>query len=405
MRRIASIVLLASLTTSVSADPPRTAASKARSIDTFSAKLHGRVGTVTGNLIYSPASIAIALAMTREGATGETAKQMDTVLGANAGSEAKALGKLWRSAPSKRAPGARTPPELAIANRLYGDKGTAFVKRFIDVTRDDYGAPLESVDFRKHSEDARLAINKWVEQQTKTRIKDLLQRGVVNDATRLVLVNAIYLKAEWETPFEKSATKPAKFAVEGGPSKDVPTMHGVVGAKWGTHAGARVLDLPYVSDASGPRLSMMVVVPDKAKLAAVEAMYAKEGLAGFVKAASNSGQVDVALPKWKVGTDFVLNQKLADMGMPRAFEEGKADFGGMTTTERLHISKVIHKAWIEVDEKGTEAAAATAVVMTNDSEAPSAPFVFKVDRSFVFLIHDQNGTVLFAGRVADPSKS
>ncbi len=401
MRRLTSLVLLSAMTVGAAADP-KPAATPPRSIDQFGAKLHAQVGKKQGNLIFSPASIAIALAMTREGATGVTAKEMDETLGKTTGGDAKALLKALQSSPKVGKPGEAMPPELALANRLFGDGKTPFVKRFLDVTRDDYGAPIEAVDFGK-SEAARTLINKWVEKQTRDKIKDLIAPGIVNERTRLVLVNAIYLKAQWVASFHEAATKPAKFTLADGSKKDVPTMHTEASAKLGSYAGARTLDLPYNAVAGGPRLSMLIVVPDKAKLAAIEATYAKEGLAGFLKATNTQSEVNVALPKFKFGSDFSLGDALQAMGMKRAFTEGVAEFDGMTTAQRLHISKVIHKAFIAVDEKGTEASAATAVIMGDDGATKARAFF--VDRSFAFFIHDENGTVLFGGRVFDPSQS
>jgi serpin B len=392
---LTSLLVLASLTVGAGANP------KPRAIDKFASNLHAEVGKTKGNLIYSPASVAVALAMTREGATGETAKQMDAVLGKDAGVDAKAIRLAFKSSPTadKDAPKA---PELAIANRLFGDAKSTWEKKFLAVTGNDYGAPIESVDFRGKPDAARLKINKWVEDQTKGRIKDLLEKGVIEPLTRLVLVNAIYLKAQWVSQFMPHLTKPKDFAIAGGTTKQVPTMHGVVHAGLGKYAGGRIIDLPYHSAPNGPQLAMMVVVPDTGKLEAIEAAYAKEGLLPFMKAIATHGEADVAMPKFKVGSQFSLNEVLGKMGMPRAFDSTRAEFDGMTKDERLHIAHVIHKAWIEVDEKGTEAAAATAVVMNSESARPK-PVPFKIDRSFAFFIHDERGTVLFGGRVIDPT--
>jgi serpin B len=406
MRHLASLSLISVLATGATAAPTPT---KRTALDSFGSKLYGEVTkTSKSNLIYSPASILMAMAMTREGATDLTATEMDKVLGDTARTEVEALRKALLVTPPKPAAGEPMPPSLVVANRLYGDGETAFDPAFLALTGKRYGAPLEVVDFRKNFEGVRGKINTWVEQQTKDKIKNLLGKGTLDEKTRLVLVNAIYLKAQWVTPFEKTLTKPDKFAITGGASRDVPTMHGVVGAAHGSHAGARTLDLPYHA-AGGPQLGMLIVVPDKAKLDAIEATYAKDGLAPFLAGTSGHAKVDVALPKFKVGADFSLGEALEKLGMPRAFSND-AEFKAMTKTtatkpaERLKISKVIHKAWVEVDEKGTEAAAATAVVMAEITSAvPQKPISFKVDRSFLFFIHDQHGNVLFGGRVIDPS--
>jgi serpin B len=392
MRNLTSLILLATFVVGASADSTQ----KPKSIDRFAATFHGEAGKTKGNLIYSPMSIGIALAMTREGATGATAKEMDAVLGASTGADAKALLLSMKSSGDKQG-----SPELAIANRLFGDATMTWVKRFVDVTRDDYGAPIEGVDFRKDADGARTKINKWVEEQTRNRIKELLAPKIVNALTRLVLVNAIYLKAQWVTPFQVANTKPVDFAVAGGAKVKPPTMHGVVKGSSGTYAGARIVDLPYHAGAKGPQLAMMIVVPDRSKLDAIETTYTKEGLAGFMKSLAYQ-EINLALPKFKIESSFSLNEALARLGMPRAFSE-MAEFDGMSTSARLALSKVIHKAFVSVDEKGTEAAAATAAIVSVTGVAPK-PIDFKVDRSFAFFIHDASGTVLFAGRVLDPSK-
>ncbi len=404
MKRFASLVLVSSLVAGVSAAPER------RSIDRFGGKLHAEVARskttakARANFVYSPVSIAIALAMTREGARDQTAAEMDAVLGAGTGAEARALVKALAPSGGKAQPQPGVPmaPELAIANRLFGERTTRFEQAFLDVTRDGYGAPIEALDFKRQHEASRAKINAWVEQQTKSRIKNLLAKGDVVPDTRLVLVNAIYLKAQWMTPFEVSATRPSKFTVEGAGNKQVATMRTQARGSWGAHAGARMLDLPYAAG-SGPRLSMLLVVPDGAKLDAVEAAYAKEGLAPFLAAtATRGGKVNVALPRFKVEGDFDLSRTLEDMGMPRAFSDF-AEFGGISKLP-TKISKVKHKAWIQVDEKGTEAAAATAVSMVEITSADPRPVHdFAVDRSFLFFIHDDSGNVLFGGRVVDPS--
>lgn len=394
LNRLTSLALLATMT-SAYAEPSAARAKPAP----FAAQLDGQLARQKGNFIYSPASISTALAMTREGARGDTAAAMDRVLGSDAGKLAKDLVKAFES--PKQEPGQPTVPDLAIANRLFGDRKTVFEKPFLDVTSKDYLAPVESVDFRTASEAARKHINAWVAKQTHDRIVDLIPPPAVSADTRMVLVNAIYMKASWATAFEPSLTKPAPFVLEGGAAKKVDTMHMEGGAAWGDHAGARTVDLPYYS-AGGPRLAMLVVVPDGASLAQVEAAYAAEGLAPFLTATSNHGLAAVALPKFEVGSNFELSEPLGALGMGLAFSDA-GDFTGMSKVA-THISAVVHKAWAKVDEKGTEAAAATAVVMTETAVAVKPmPHAFDVDRSFLFFIHDDHGNVLFGGRIVDPS--
>ena len=400
LHRLTSLALLATMT-SAFADTAKAYAPRVPAAAPFSARLDGALAKRGGNFLYSPASISIALAMAREGAGGATADEMDRVLGADARTTAKALTRSFKTA--KQVRGQPSPPELAIANRLFGDLKTTFEQPFLEVTSKDYEAPVESLDFRAHADAARLHINAWVAHQTHDKIKDLLSPPAVTEITRMVLVNAIYLKAAWATPFQPGATAPAPFAIAGAASKKVPTMHTIAYATWGAHAGARMLDLPYTS-AGGPKLAMMLVVPDGALLATVEASYANEGIQPFLAATKASGDADVALPTFEVGTTFDLASTLEDLGMKTAFSD-RADFSRMSRLPTT-ISKVIHKAWAKVDETGTEAAAATAIVMNEvASGVMRTPHPFAVDRSFLFFVHDDQGNVMFGGRIVDPSAS
>jgi serpin B len=386
MRNLLPLLLLPSLATAAATPPP------------FAARLDAAFPQ-QGNLVYSPTSISIAMSLARAGAKGETAAQMDRVLGASAGSDAQ---KLISALPVHDQKGdSPKEPMLSVANRLYGDLTTPFAKSFLELTREQFGAEAQSVDFRHHAEDARLAINKWVEQQTHDKIRDLLGQGSVDAGTRAVLVNAIYLKAQWLTQFEPNDTRPDAFSVVGGSSKKVPTMHGDVIANTGAHDGARLLDLPYFSG-KGPRLSMLLVVPENRTLSLIEADYAREGLAPFTAAASTSDRVMLGLPKFETGSSSEVSTALQKFGMTDAFSD-KADFSGMSANKTM-ISAVIHKAWIKVDEGGTEAAAATAVVMRDSAVVAGPAHSFAVDRSFLFFIHDDQGNVLFAGRIIDPTK-
>lgn len=370
----------------------------------FAARLHAVAAAGDGNTLYSPTSIAMALAMTREGARGRTADEMDAVLGAGAGATAQALiARLAQPAPAPAYAGAPTPPTLAVANRLFADPLAPLVPAFVDLTRSKYLAPIEPVDFANAAEAGRVRINAWVADATRDKIRDLLAPGTVDASTRLVLVNALYLKAQWATAFEPGATAPAPFAVAGGGTVEPPTMHGTVGARWGRIDGARMLDLPYSASGAGPQLGMLLVVPDGAPLPDVEASYVAAGLPALLARLDGGGEAQVSLPRFTVEQAFSLGDALATMGMPTAFSDA-ADFSGISSAG-LAISDVIHKAWAKLDEAGTEAAAATAVVMraTSIEVEPRLPYVFAVDRSFLAFIHDEHGEVLFAMRVVDPT--
>ena len=362
----------------------------------FAAHLDGALASKPGNLLYSPASISIALAMTREGARDQTATEMANVLGGSS-EEARALLASLRGLPAGG-------PEIAVANRLFVDSETPLVPAFVDVSRTAYGAPVENLDFRRAAEPSRGHINAWVAEQTHDRIKDLLPAGMIVAETRLVLVDAIYLKAAWQVALPPAATRPEPFHVAGAADRQVATMHGTVGGTWGDHGGARMLDLPYETVGAGPRFAMLLVVPDRGSLAEVEAAYDKEGFAPFFGGLGRGGEVILSLPKFEVSGDFDLGETLKTMGMPRAFTD-HAEFPGISPIP-VKISKVVHKAWAKIDENGTEAAAATAVGMveiTSIESDPPKPHVFPVDRSFLFFIHDERGNVLFAGRIVDPS--
>jgi serpin B len=377
------------------APPPR------HDVASFTGHLHGAIARTPGNFLYSPASVSLALAMTREGAAAATATEMDQVLGADLTTHARAFLTTHATVAAPPA-GAPPAPELLIANRLFGDRATTFAAPFLTLTGQAYGAPLEALDFREHPDAARATINAWVEAQTKHKIRDLIGPSTLTPRTRLVLVNAIYLKATWASPFPHAATKAGPFVVAGAGKRQVPMMHGKVGARTGRYGGARLVDLPYESGGGEP-LAMLIVVPDEAALPAVEARYAEVGPAPFLAAARDAESLALAMPKFSIRTSLELAQTLAKLGMPRAFTDD-AEFPAISTTP-LKISNVIHQAWCVVDEDGTEAAAATAVVMAEIDSVEQPPRPFAVDRSFLFFIHDGHGNVLFGGRVIDPRAS
>jgi len=361
------------------------------------------------NLCFSPASISTALAMTYAGARGGTARQMAAVLHYEV-----AAGKLHRAFRALMEPwnapggkGGSRPYELAVVNRLWGQKGYRWREEFLDVTRTFYRAPLEEVDFVGAAEKARVRINRWVERRTAGKIKDLIPRRVLNSLTRLVLTNAVYFNGTWEHPFEKQWTRPGEFRCAGGRKVRVPFMHRTERFRYAETEEVQVLEMPY----KGRELAMVVVLPRKGKrLEEVEREYdaAKmQEVLGKLRPA----RVRVSMPRFRVTCTFGLREALGALGMKDAFVFGKADFSGMNGVksgpERLYISAVIHKAFVDVNEEGTEAAAATAVVMTREAEALSFdhPKIFTADRPFLFLIRDlRNGTVLFMGRVVEPGK-
>jgi serine protease inhibitor len=385
-----------------SADPAL-ATSAAAAVNAFGLELLARAGSGGGNVVVSPASVALALAMARAGARGETAAQMDAVLrGVGSDQHAGWLNALdaaltSRSGTFPDATGAQLPVALRIANAPFAQRGMTLVPAYLDALAARFGAGLRLVDYKTDTEGARKLINGWVSDQTERRIPELLVPGVLTDATRLTLVNAIYLKAPWLTPFPASATKSGAFSRADGTTVDVPTMAASTELSYAAGTGWRAVELPYV----GGSLAMTIIVPDDP--AAFEASLTPELLAQLTGALAPR-IVNLSLPKFGLESKTDLAAVLGAMGMPLAFDPDRADFSGITTQERLVISAVIHQANIDVDEKGTEAAAATAVVMRATAAPSEPPVTLRVDRPFLFAIRDlPTGAVLFLGRVADPS--
>ena len=364
-----------------------------------------------GNFVVSPASVALALVLAREGASGASAEQIDRALGPDArASAAKLMSVLADFEESLRQAQARAIPEirqilpplpLVIANRLFADARFPLEPAYVDATARAYRAVPEALDFAHAAEPSRARINAWVEATTHGRIQDLLAPGAIHALTRLVLVNAIYMKANWVTTFEPHRTAPAPFQIAGGARVDAQMMHGVPNASYGEHAGARCLDLPY--QPRTPRLAMLVVVPDRAPLEQVEAAYAREGIAPFLAARQRHEPTILSLPRFTVALHADLMSELSAMGLRAPFSLS-GDFAAISAAEPLGFGAVAHQAWIAVDEEGTEAAAATAMAFAGGGMPPPPKRTFDVDRSFLFFIHDDAGAVLFAGRVLDPTR-
>jgi serpin B len=315
------------------------------------------------------------------------------------------LAKTWgQFAQAMQDPG--KPYRLRIANRLFGEKSYRFEQPFLDLTRDAFFAPLEPVDFKSAPEPARQRINQWVEQRTQQRIKDLLQPPAIGRETRLVLVNAIYFLSDWAHPFEQSRTRPAQFTNTEGQAKLVPTMHQVRELRLVHADGMTLLELPYQSG----DFAMLIALPDAvAGLAAFEKTVSVKKLAAWYGAVRPK-RVSVALPSFTIepGDAVDLVPPLKSLGMTDAFDE-RADFTAIGKPQgdnpKLVVATAVHKAFIKVNEKGTEAAAATAVVMDRGvSKPPPAEVEFHADHPFVyFIVHPQSGMVMFMGRVVDPS--
>lgn len=373
------------------------------SLHTFGGSLFGELPG-TGNLAVSPYSVAAALGMTLNGAGGKTADEMKKVLDApdvaryNGGLNALTTSVEALAGKVKDKSGKEVEIVLDAANALFGEQTTTWQTPFLDVLAEEYGAGMQTVDYIKAAEQARVLINDWVAGKTHDKIPELLQEGILTSETRLALVNALYLKAPWLKPFEKTLTKNAPFHLADGKAVDAEMMKGGDQAKgFGEGDGWQAVRIPYV----GEKLAMTVVLPADGQLEAVAGAVADGGVSDIL-AAVQPAAVDLTLPKWNFRTQAQLGEILIGLGMPTAFGGG-ADFSAMTAEEKLFISAVVHEVFVAVDEKGTEAAAATAVVMERLS-APAPGREIVVDRPFLFVIHDvEHGTPLFLGRVDDPT--
>lgn len=369
----------------------------------FAYDLYGRLAEKEGNLFFSPHSIHTALGMTLAGARNSTAKEMATVMRLKG--DQKEVDRAYAASLAAMEPGkthdGKLAYELHVANALFGQKGYPFNPQYKNLLVSHYKAGLHDADFAKATEAARKQINGWVEQQTKEKIKDLIKPGLLNPDNRAVLVNAIYFKAAWDEPFNKNATKTAPFTLADGTKVDCALMRRVDHYRYGSFDLAQVAELPY----AGGGLSMVVLLPKEGRaLADVEKNLAADApkyLGGLA-----SQKLDLNLPKFKFTAEFELGKTLSAMGMREAFQMGKADFTGIVSHEPFAIGEVVHKAFVDVHEEGTEAAAATAVMMrTASAPRQEDPVLFKADRPFLFAIrHRDTGAILFMGRVAQPQQ-
>lgn len=400
-RLVTATLLLVLLPSAAPAGPATAEApfTPAASGNAFGLDLYTSLRADGENLFFSPASIAYALAMTGLGARGTTAAEMDRVLHLPADDTVVAAGFGALMNDVARDDGVVT---VSLANRLYGQSGTPFAPAYLALLERHFGAGLEQVDYRRDAEAARNRINAWVEERTAQKIRDLLAPGAVDSATKLVLVNAVYFLGKWVEPFPKHATADALFHREQGGDVTTKFMRTTGRFGYAEQDGVQIAALPY----RGDTMEMVVILPAAGTpLAQVEEQLDADQLATWL-AAMKPEKVAVTLPRLHLETSFELADALAKLGMPTAFTH-KADFSGMTTDATpLSISRVVHKAYLDVDEEGTEAAAATAVVMEVTSAIRPEPLnEFRADRPFILAIrHKASGAILFLGRVADPAR-
>jgi serpin B len=380
--------------------------------------LHRQLATGDENLCLSPYSIQSALAMTFAGADGDTRAEMARVLHfpndgdaihASFASLQRSLEEMSKKTSkiaeqSKKGGGASEPITLAIANRLFAQSGYDFRDAFRDLVKKFYGAPFEPLDFKNDVEGSRQHINKWIAERTRDRIRDLIPANGVNKDTRLVLANAVHLKAQWISQFNERITKPEPFHVRGSATIDVPMMHQREEFGYAKHDGFVAVSLPYI----GNELQFLILVPDQVNgLRALESKLNPNLLAECAKVKEHD--VDLSLPKFKFEPPtLALADKFKTLGLKSAFDQpkGSANFDKIAPRkpdDYLAISEIFHKTFIAVDEKGTEAAAATATVMLGVRAVRPEPIEVKVDRPFLYAIqHVPSGACLFIGRVTDP---
>jgi len=368
---------------------------------TFAFDLYQALRGEDGNIFYSPYSLSLALAMTYAGARGETAQQMADTLHFYLSQEELHPAFNWLDIElAKRGEGAKGKDEegfrLNIANAIWGQENYHFLDDFLDVLAENHGAGLRILDFIKSTEEARVTINNWVSQQTEERIKELIPEGAIDAATRLVLTNAIYFNAAWQYPFDTENTVNGDFRLLNGGSVIVPMMRQTEFFKYAKSDSYQAVELPY----DGNELSMLIIMPETGSFTSFEKSLDNE-LVEQIIGELETKQVVLSMPKFEFRSKLDLKQILPAMGMPLAFSAA-ADFSGMTGNRDLFIAEVLHEAFVSVDEAGTEAAAASAVIMK--LTAAQETVNMSVDHPFIFLIRDiKTGTILFVGRVLNPT--
>jgi serpin B len=366
----------------------------------FAWSLYHELAGTEGNLFLSPYSISTAFAMTYAGARGDTEKQMAAALRYSLGQEE--LHPAFARLESRLKKAQQGGILLSVANSLWPQKEYPFLDDYMKLIQRNYGVSITPVDYKQSTEAARQSINGWVADKTQSRIKDLIKPGILQSLTRLVLVNAIYFKGKWEHPFKAENTKDSPFHVTSEKTVQAPLMSRKLECRYASLPLLDIIELPYV----GGGMSMMVLLPKRADgLRQLEGEMSADSLSRWTSELAKR-EVLVSLPRFKMTSEFRLDDALKAMGMIDAFRDDKANFAGMDGhTDWLYISAAIHKAFVEVNEEGTEAAAATAVVMSKRGMSAPPP-VFRADHPFVFLIQEnQTGSILFMGRICDPTKA
>lgn len=374
-----------------------------RGNNAFALDLYSQLRDREGNLFFSPYSISTALAMTYAGARGQTATEMAKVLHITL--EQERLHAAFADLSAKLNPTNQQVYQLSVANRLWGQKGYSFLNTFVNLTQ-DYGAGVEQVDFAHAAEQARISINSWAEQKTDRKIQNLIPQGLLNSEAKLVLTNAIYFKATWYSQFNPQNTKDQPFSITANQQVKVPMMYQEAALPYADLENLQVIELPYgdMQSDDGSKLSLVILLPKQVDgLTVLEEQLTLENLDKWLASLRNDGQsVEIWLPKFKLASGIELKQVLSKMGMASAFINGVANFSGMNGKQNLFIFAALHKAFVDLNEKGTEAAAATAV----NAGTRGGSTTFRADHPFIFLIRDnQSSSILFLGRVVNPVES
>ena len=361
-------------------------------------------GNSATNVFFSPLSISVALAMTYAGAKGQTAVEMASALHFTLPQDRLHPAFDWLDLElASRGQGAlgkdEQPFRLRVSNSLWGDAKSEFEQLFLDTLAQNYGAGMNLVDFRSAPEPSRTRINDWVAQQTEQRIKDLIPQGAVDQLTRLVLVNAVYFNGAWQSKFQTSATVSDTFTKLDGSSVAVDMMNQTYSFRYAAGADYQAVELPY----DGGELAMVIILPAAGSFLQFENLLGGGVLQSMLASLKND-YVRLGLPKFRIESGFSLKSTMNALGMKTAFSDTTADFSGISTKEYLRIQDIFHKSFVEIDENGTEAAAATAVVLGTTS-LPPPPKIVKVDRPFLFAIVDKKtSAIVFWGRVVDPKR-
>ena len=394
-------LLFASLMLSLSAGGVRAAqtGSLVEGNTAFALDLYGRLKDQPGNLFFSPYSISTCLAMTYAGARRNTEQQMAEVL--HFSRKQDQVHPAFRELRSRLHQAAtRTGIELNIANALWAQKGHPFLPGFLGVATDQYEAQIKQADFKTEADSVAREMNQWVAAKTKDKIQNILRPESLDDLTTLVLANAIYFKGTWLKTFDKKATYPQPFHLSRDREVNAPLMSRTDKVQYFDDDALQAVELPYASK----ELAMLILLPSEIEgCRQLENSINSRSLSGWL-ARMKTKEVDLLIPKFKAESSFNLGPTLAAMGMRDAFTSD-ADFSGMDGSRDLFVSLVAHKAWVEVSEEGTEAAAATAVVMTRGIHEAPPRLTFRADHPFIFLIrHVPSGSILFLGRLADPKQ-